>query len=133
MVEERKAVLGRLRRLCEVATVEELRQVEEQLKSSIQSRGIVRNNKVQNPSGTKEGGPCRICFSPRPPQPGHAPWHLRSGKGGVLIGKSAVCAACVWSSRHKRPREEWPHWQDFSAGKWPKQMDASSRNFAGEK
>ena len=125
MVEEKELCIRRLRRLFLQATLSELLEVESQLRDTVGKRSEKPNKKVQNPTGITKGGACSVCRAPRFPEPNHAPWHVRKGKGGVLLAKSGVCAPCLWASRQKLPREQWPHWAEFKAKRWPRQVAAS--------
>ena len=91
-MEDTALCIRRLRALFDKATLCELLEVESKLRATVGSREGRPNHKVQNPQGITKGGACSRCKAPRFPEPGHAPWHVRKGRGGILIAKSGVYA-----------------------------------------
>ena len=65
--EEKRACIKRLKRLFEVASLQELEDTERDLRKSIGSRVGKRNKKNQNPTGSKAALPCKQCGGERPP------------------------------------------------------------------
>lgn len=123
MVEERKTVLKRVRRLLDKASTSNLLDTESFLRDRVcSSRTHVKNN--HNPSGCSVASPCKVCGGKRPPHPEAEPWHLRQNFKGQQVAKSAICAPCVWSTRTQQCRTLWPHWQGFRDGTWPPKKGA---------
>ena len=101
---ERKCILKRLRRLEEKTSEADLLATEDYLRKRLVA--VLGKRKANNPSGTNIPVDCKDCGGKRPPEEGHAPWHLREGKGGKLVARSAVCAACLWAQSPKEPMEK---------------------------
>ena len=93
MVEERKCVVKRLQRLFERATLEDLQSTESHLRDLVQLHSFTV--KANNPEGSQEAGPCKVCKGARPPASDAQPWHTRVNSSGEEIARSGVCVCRV--------------------------------------